>query len=62
MIEFSIGEIALFCWAVIATGYALRYKTEAEGAHFFARMLIERKEVRDKIVSEYEEFKAGLGR
>ena len=61
MIEFSIGEIALFCWAALATGYALKWKTEAEGAHFFARMLIERKEVRDKIVAEYEEFKAGLG-
>jgi hypothetical protein len=28
MIEFSIGEIALFCWAVLATGYALNTRHE----------------------------------
>ena len=55
MVEFSLIEIALFCWAVLATGYALRYRQEAKGAHFFARMLIERKEVRDQVVQAYEE-------
>jgi hypothetical protein len=62
MIEFSLTEIALFCWAALATAYALKYKSEAEGAHFFARVLIEHKGVRDKVVAEFEEFKAGLGR
>ena len=28
MIEFSITEIALFIWGTVATGYALRYKSE----------------------------------
>jgi hypothetical protein len=60
MIEFSLMEIALFCWAVLATAYALKYKSEAEGAHFFARVLIEHKDVRDKVVAEYEEFKASI--
>jgi hypothetical protein len=54
MVEFSLTEIALFCWAVLATGYALRYRQEANGAKFFARILIERKEVRDQVVGEYE--------
>ena len=61
MIEFSFGEIALFCWAVLATGYALKCKAQTESADLFIRVLLERKEVRDKIVAEYEEFKAGLG-
>ena len=61
MVEFSLMEITLFCWAVIATAYALKYKSEAEGAHFFARVLIERKDVRDKVVADYEEFKRSLG-
>lgn len=60
MIEFSIAEIGLFCWAVLATGYALKYKARAEGADLFVRVLIERKDLRDKLVAEYEQFKAGI--
>ena len=60
MIEFSIGEIALFCWAVLATGYALKYKARAEGSDLFIRVLLERKDVRDKLVAEFEEFKASV--
>lgn len=62
MIEFSLTEIALFCWAVLATGYALKCKSHADGADLFIRVLLERKEVRDKVVAEFEEFKAGHGR
>jgi len=54
MIEFSLTEIALFCWAVLATGYALKYKARAEGSDLFVRVLLERKEVRDRVVAEYE--------
>ena len=54
MIEFSFGEIALFCWAVLATGYALRYRQEARGSDLFIRVLLERKDVRDQIVQAYE--------
>jgi hypothetical protein len=62
MIEFSLTEIALFCWAVLATGYALRYRQEVKGANFFARMLIERKDVRDQVVEAYEkEFGQSAG-
>lgn len=61
MIEFSLTEIALFCWAALATGYALRYKSEARAADLFIKVILERKEVRDKLVADYEEFKAGLG-
>lgn len=54
MIEFSLTEIVLFCWAVLATGYALKCKARAEGADFFARVLIENKSVRDQVVRAYE--------
>jgi hypothetical protein len=60
MIEFSLMEIVLFCWAALATGYALKYKSRAEGADFFARVLIENKNVRDKVVAEFEEFKRSV--
>ena len=61
MIEFSFGENALFCWAVLATGYALRYRQEARAADLFIRVMLERKDVRDKLVAEFEEFNARQG-
>ena len=61
MIEFSFGEIALFCWAVLATGYALRYRQEARASDLFVRVMLERKDVRDKLVAEFEEFNARQG-
>jgi len=61
MIEFSLTEIALFCWAVLATGYALKYKQEARASDLFVRVILERKDVRDKLVAEFEEFKASQG-
>ena len=62
MIEFSLTEIALFCWAVLATGYAFKWKAKADGANFFARMLIERKDVRDQVIEAYEkEFGQNAG-
>jgi len=61
MIEFSLTEIALFCWGVLATGYALRYRQEARASDLFVRVMLERKDVRDKLVAEFEEFKANQG-
>jgi len=62
MIEFSVTEIALFCWAVLATAYALKYKQEVKGSEFLARIMLERKEVRDRIVEAYEkEFGQNAG-
>jgi len=62
MIEFSLTEIALFCWAVLATAYALKCKAQTESADLFVRVLLERKEVRDRVVAEYEkEFGQSVG-
>ena len=61
MIEFSIGEIALFCWAVLATAYALKCKAQTESADLFIRVLLERKEVRDELVGQWEKFQESRG-
>jgi hypothetical protein len=62
MIEFSVTEIALFCWAVLATAYALKWKSKADGSEFLVRVMLERKEVRDRIVEAYEkEFGQNAG-
>ena len=61
MIEFSIAEIALFCWAVVATGYAFKYKHDAYMAELVLRKVIEDKDVRDHLVTKYEEFRESVG-
>jgi beta-lactamase regulating signal transducer with metallopeptidase domain len=55
MIEVSITEIVLFCWAVLATAYALKYKQQERMSKLFVRALIEDEELRDKIVSEVKQ-------
>ena len=60
MIELSIAEIALFVWAAIATGYALRYKHEAHMAELVLRKVIEDEKVRDELVAQWEKFKASV--
>jgi hypothetical protein len=57
MIEVSTIEIVLFAWAIIATGYALKYKSEAKGADVFIKVLLENKEVRDDVVAKFEQFR-----
>jgi hypothetical protein len=57
MIEVSTIEIVLFAWAIIATGYALKYKSEARGADVFIKVLLENKEVRDDVVAKFEQFR-----
>lgn len=55
MIEVSITEIALFCWAVIATGYAFKYKQQEISAKFFIKALLEDKDLRDNIVADFKQ-------
>ena len=57
MVEFSLTEIGLFCWAVLATAYALRYKQERRAADMFIRALLSDKEMREHIVADFAEFK-----
>jgi hypothetical protein len=58
MVEFSLVEIALLCWAVIATAYAFKCREQSEGAKLFIRALLERKDLRDKLVADFERFQA----
>jgi hypothetical protein len=58
MVEFSLVEIALLCWAVIATAYAFKCREQSEGAKLFIRALLERKDLRDKLVADFEKFQA----
>jgi hypothetical protein len=55
MIEVSITEIVLFCWAVLATASALKYKQQEMGAKMFIRALMEDEKLRDTLVADFKE-------
>jgi len=54
MIEVSVMEIALFCWAVLATAYALKYRQQEQGAKMFIRAIMEDDKMRDVLVAEFK--------
>ena len=55
MIEVSITEIALFAWAIIATGYAFRFKQDSQNGRRFVQALLEDDELREKVIVDYRE-------
>lgn len=55
MIEVSIIEVALFCWAVLATASALKYKQQERGAKIFIKALLEDDKMRDAVVADFKE-------
>ena len=55
MIEVSITEIVLFCWAVMATAYALKYKQQEHGAKMFIRAIMEDDKMRNALVADFKE-------
>ena len=59
--EITITEIALFVWAIIATGFALKYRDEDIRSRFFLKLLIEDENARAKMVGAYEDFKDKVG-
>ena len=61
MIEFTLTEIALFVWASLATGFALKYRHEAMMTKFFVRKLITDEMVRTQLVEAYQKFEKEHG-
>jgi hypothetical protein len=57
MIEVSVTEIALFCWAVMATAYALKYRQQEQGAKMFIRAILEDDKLRDTFVADFKEHR-----
>jgi len=56
MIEVSFTEVALFCWAVLATGYAFKWHNQYQGAKHLVMMMINNPEVRDQIAAAKDQF------
>ena len=57
MIEFSISEVLLLITNIVS--WCLYFKTDERrrAAEYFARAMIEDKEIREKVVREFEAFK-----
>jgi len=54
MIEVSVTEIVLFCWAVLATASALKYKQQERGAKMFIQAMMEDDKMRDALVADFK--------
>lgn len=61
MIEMSFEELALLCWAVLATGYALKFKAERDMTARSFMHLVRDEKAREEIVSQWEKFKKARG-
>ena len=57
MIEFSITEIALFIWAILATAQAFKYREEARKSAFVLKLMLTEDEIRNNLVKDYKYFK-----
>lgn len=55
MIEFTVYEFVLLCWAVVATAYALKLRDDKRGADRFIHEILRNKVLRDELVSKYED-------
>lgn len=62
MIEFSLTELALLVWAVIATGYAMRYKAERGMVSSILQHVVENPEVAARIGADWQKKKDHLSR
>jgi len=54
MIEFSITELVLLVWALLATAFYVDTKREIRMANHFIRHLLDDDQERERIVSEYK--------
>ena len=54
MIEFSITEMALLIWAILATAFYVDSKREIRMANHFIRHLLDDDQERERIVGEYK--------
>jgi hypothetical protein len=57
-ITITFTELALFCWAIIATGAALKYSDEARTAKRMLSIFIKDESVRNQVLHAHAEFKA----
>lgn len=53
MIEYTITEVVLFAWAIIATGYAFRYSDEVTSLKAMLKMIAYDPEMRDRFVKHF---------
>ncbi len=56
MIEFTLTEMVLFAWGVLATVYAFKFHHEVTMAKFFIRKMVTDEAVRNDLVAAYQKL------
>ena len=57
MIEFSFTEMALLISNIVSWALYFRADEKRRGAEYFAKAMIHDKEIREKVLNDFEEFK-----
>jgi hypothetical protein len=57
-LNITFTELALFCWAIIATAGAFKYSDEARTAKRMLSIFTEDESVRNQVLHAHAEFKA----
>lgn len=58
MIEFSMMELVLLIANIVSWGAYFKVDDRRKAAEYFARALVQDRELREKVLSEYAEFQA----
>ena len=56
MIEFTVTEFVLLCWAVVSTAYGMKWREGKRMADQLIHNILSNKELRDELVKGYEKI------
>lgn len=55
--EITITELVLFTWAIIATGFAFKYREEKGTINLLFNEILSNPDARDRMVTSYNKWK-----
>jgi hypothetical protein len=58
MIEVTVVEVLLFCWAIFATGAWLKAKENRKSAEIFINAILNDDDLREHFVADYKKFRS----
>lgn len=59
--EITTTELMLFAWAIIATGFALKFHEEGSKTTFLLKLFIEDEKARNQMLDAFNDFKQRKG-
>lgn len=55
--EITITELVLFAWAIVATGFAYKYREEKDTVNLLFTEILSNPDARDRMVTSYNKWK-----